>query len=187
MDPQKIKAAMAAATEAAAEIEDPELKKIAFQTVLSHGLNEDAGKKVSGTRKTPRVPRKTSATVKMPKESNIRLTADQIRELRSFFDGRRPTSEDDTVFALAIFLTNTLHQEEFHKKDLLVLYQNLLSSRPEHRPAVLDLERIKRSVSWLVAPSRKKMWLEKHEGNYRISAQGLIHVGYESSNGDKPA
>lgn len=185
MDPNKIKEIMATATEAVAGIEDPELKKIAFQTVLSHGLGEHSvggsskvkiKTKVRGVRKVV----KASAD-KVKKKSDIRLTADQIHQLKSFFDEKKPKSEEDTVFELALYLTNVMRQEEFHEQDLLALYHSLIPSRPEHKPVPLDLDRIKRSIGMLVAPSRKKMWFEKAGDNYRLSAQGSIHANYPTS------
>lgn len=185
---EKIDAAVAAV----ANIEDPELKKIAFQTVLSNLLGGGGGKQ---TRKTSlRSAGKKGASKAKVSVSNIippsslKLSPEQLQELKNFYDLYAPTGTEAAVFNLALFLREKIKRDDFTEKDIEYLYHRLMSVKPITKPPVMSLEDIRRALGWLVSPSRKKLWLQaKGSGSYEISPAGISYAQYtlkpKSSNG----
>ena len=84
------------------------------------------------------------------------------------------------VFALVCFIYEVLKQKKFHAGDLLTVYQSLLTVKPTTKPPAMSINEIERAINWLVAPSRKKMWLrDMGDDTFEISSNGMLHMTYE--------
>ncbi len=173
---------------------DPDLKKEAFKIVLSELIqsrtsnskpDQKAVKKTSsGSKSKNKTNKNTAKKEKKLPNSDISLDTNQLQSLKQFYEKKAPTSEADAVFALASFIDDKLAQSIFHGGDIKIIYHNLLSMKPSIKPPALDDLKITRALSWLFAPSRKKMWLEKtdEEGSFKISARGKIQLAYTENN-----
>ncbi len=183
METNPIKEKIDAATAAVVNITDPELKKIAFQTVLSNllaGTGEKQPKHSikSGVRKKSSGKVKTDPSREIP-ASSLKLSPEQHQELKNFYDLYGPTSTETAVFNLALFLKEKLTKESFTEKDIEHLYHRLLSIKPLTKPPVMSIDDIRRALGWLISPSRKKLWLQtKEAGVYEISAAGISYAQY---------
>lgn len=196
---EDLKKAIATAEASVADIQSPDLKKTAFETVLASLLNAasdssvQAGaslsirsKPASGSRrnakkssvKQPGVPR---VSPREEKKSQLELNEKQLQELKTFYESIKPSGSEEMVFALARFADEKLSTSEFHEGDILTLCNDLLSVKPAHQPMVMDIDSVKRALSWLTSPSRKKSWLKKLEnGSYSISPKGRHKIIYGS-------
>lgn len=176
---------------------DPDLKKEAFKIVLSELIqsrifnnksNQKATKKTSSISKSRNQTNKSIVKKdrKLP-SSNISLDTNQLQSLKQFYEKKAPSSEADAVFALSSFIDDKLGKSIFHGGDIKTVYHNLLSMKPSVKPPALDDSKITRALSWLFAPSRNKMWLEKadEEGSFSISANGKIQLAYSEKQESK--
>jgi len=176
------------AAETVSHIKDEALRRQAFEAFLnkilgSSSMNENTNKRprsVSGrraNRTTSAIKRNSPVEVK---KSQIRLGVDQLRNLRAFYDQHTPQGQEEAVFTIAYFLHETLKLKRFHEDDINILYNNLLSAKPQTHPPAMDREKIKRALRWLVAPSRRRQWLTHEDGMYEITPSGVLHMTYGS-------
>lgn len=191
--PDELKDKIRQAEESVAGMQDEGLKRVAFETVLSSLLGQTNTQSGTGSSKTSQnkglKKKKKTATTKdstrqktVDKASSLKLTVDQLKELKTFYDHKAPAGTEEVVFTLAAFVHENLKQEEFHPVDLHLLYQNLIPLKPTTKPPSMGIDEIKRAVRWLVAPSRKKKWLEDiGDGMYKISSQGLLRMTYDGA------
>jgi hypothetical protein len=171
------------AEEAVKTVSDPKLKEEAFKIVLSNLLSNahtsESGQGVERNTKQKKVRKSTSRTAKPPKPSfttELKFTADNLNDLKTFLDSYKKSGEELTVFLMACFLKEKIGKETFNEADIKYVYDNALSLRLTNMPA-MRVEKISRALSWLVATSRKKMWLEENSaGVYKISPQGMIFI-----------
>jgi hypothetical protein len=187
---QTIKDKIRDAEEAVSEMKDPELKRVAFQTVLAsllgasiagpaqHRQDELPSKKKTKAARATNAPHSHKAAA--DKASTIRLDVQQLKELKAFYDQCAPDGTENVVFTLARFLAEKVEVRLFHAVDLLLVYQNLLPLKPATKPPAMSMTEIVRACQWLTAPSRRKQWLSSLDnGMYEISPQGMIHANYD--------
>ncbi len=196
--PDQIKAKIKEAEDCVSAMKDESLKKVAFETILSKllsagkvecGVPGNAGK-VKHTRSTKNGGRKTATVGQAGQErkSDVVLDVDQLKKLKDYFDAAAPDGTENVVFTIAYFVDQTLGKKKFHEGDVNAVYKSLLSIRPIKRPPAMTVDQMKRALTWLVAPSRKKMWLKlTADGMFEISPQGTLHMTYgeEKSDGKK--
>lgn len=176
------------AEESVSEMQDENLKRVAFETVLASLLgNHKAGSTSASSQKKSVRPKKSGSRsngkprAQQDKVSTLKLNIEQLKELKSFYDEMAPAGTEEVVFALAYFVHEKLKQTKFHAADVHVVYQNLLPLKPSTKPPAMSIEEIKRAMRWLVAPSRRKQWLnDAGDGMFEISPQGMLRVTYES-------
>lgn len=192
-DIEQLKEKIQKAEKSVAEMKDETLKKSAFELILSSLLGVESSQTVGneaklGSQTNKWVKRVKAAGKKAPgqtreiKKSDISLTPEQLKQLKDYYESHKPEGEERSVFILACFLDEKLSKKQFHEGDINYIYQNLLPLKPSVRPPALDQERVKRSLVWLVSPSRRKMWLKANDdGTYEISSGGRLHIAYGSS------
>ncbi|MDE2230340.1 MAG: hypothetical protein KGL11_15035 [Alphaproteobacteria bacterium] len=184
MNPDQIKEKIRLAEEAVADMKDSTLKRTAFETVLSKLLGDsDIGvSRAPSLRKREQrrsAPKSTRPKPISEKTSSIKLDVGQLKALKEFYDCQVPEGTEGAVFALVAYLHEKLGTKKFHEADVLKLYQHLLPLKPVKKPPAMSASDIKRAMLWLVAPSRKKQWLERAENEmFQISSQGLLHISY---------
>ena len=186
MTPEQIKEKLHQAEISVSAMQDENLKKIAFETILSQllGAGDGSVQKIEHPKKKTKRTKSNSsrshnAKLVPDKVSNIKLNVEQLKELKKFYDEKAPEGGESVVFTLAYFVHEKLGQKKFHSGDINLIYQHLVQSRPMTKPPALSLQQIKRAVGWLVVPSRKKGWLsEAGEGMYEISPQGILKMHY---------
>lgn len=177
------------AEESVSEMQDENLKRIAFETILASLLgNHKTGptsasphKKSLRSKKVGNRPSGKPRSQQQDKVSTLKLNIEQLKELKSFYDKLAPAGTEEVVFALAYFVHEKLKQTKFHAADVHIVYQNLLPLKPSTRPPAMSLSEIKRAMRWLVVPSRRKQWLnDAGDGMFDISPQGMLRVTYEA-------
>lgn len=173
--------------EAAAAVGDlPESLQVAafselLRAHLSGGSNEppqskSKSKGVKSRDLGQRKPRRSGASKAVkpnaaaPMAPAIDPTVEQLGAMREFMQGLELKGEEETAFALGMFLYERLKRAEFTIADLEICYRRLLSMKVK-LPVVKDF---KRATSWLAAPSRKKEWMQRSENGFTISNAGLI-------------
>lgn len=188
MDAEEIKAKIRVAEAAVAGMPDDALRKAAFETVLSKllgGLQSEEGVRTSKAAKPTNSKKRASATKsgkssqRQEPESTLELNVENLQALKVFYDEHAPDGTEESVFTLAQFIHEKLGLKKFHEGDLLRVYQNLLSLKPTTKPPAMAYPELKRAVSWLMAPSRKKQWLRNtSDGQLEITSQGMLHMSY---------
>ncbi|GEM_PF-4506855 len=177
------------AEDSVAGMQDENLKRIAFETVLASLLgNHKSGIGSASSQKKPARKNKgggksgdNKLRQQQDKISTLKLNVEQLKELKKFYDEKAPAGTEEVVFTLAYFIHEKLEQTKFHAGDIHLIYQNLLPLKPTTKPPAMSLEEIKRAARWLVAPSRRKQWLnDAGDGLLEISPQGMLRVTYES-------
>ena len=181
MDEKLIKEKIKLAETSVSALEDQTLKGKAFEVVLSALLQQSSTGKISSKSKDKvrSVRVKTKSVGKPQKEtrqSQLKLNENQLGELKEFYDKYKPTGSELCVFILANFLRLHLKMEEFHEGDVKYCYDQLLTLRTTSRPPGLNLNQIKRALSWLVSPTRRKLWLEVNNGVYKVSPNGILKL-----------
>ena len=186
---ESLKEKIQQAENSVAGMQDENLKRIAFETVLASLLGNHRPESSSATtqRKSVRKKRASGKTgegkirLQQDRTSTVKLNVGQLEELKKFYDDKAPAGTEEVVFTLAYFIHENLKQEKFHAGDIHRIYQNLLPLKPTTKPPAMSIEEIKRAVRWLVAPSRRKQWLnDAGDGMFEISPQGMLRVTYES-------
>ncbi len=185
MNPDELKERIRLAEEAVAGMTDENLKRIAFETLLTHSLG---GEQSSNTKKSSTRSSKKKSGAARPKSakpttekkvSSIELDVEQLKSLKSYYDDHAPSGTEESVFTLAFFIHEVLKQKVFHEADVFGLYTSLMPLKPTQKPPVLTLDTVKRAMTWLVAPSRRKQWLKFVDGGYEISSHGIHHMTYK--------
>lgn len=196
MDEKQIKEKIKLAETSVSALEDQSLKEKAFEVVLSTLLQQPGITKAPGqTIRKPAAVRTKTISTKQPQRdvqrSQLKFDENQLETLKAFYDKFKPTGSELCVFILANFLRLLLKMEEFHEGDLQYCYQQLLNLRPVTSPPPMNLNQIRRTLSWLVAPSRRKQWLEMNqEGVCKVSSPGIIkfnalEIEHESKKSNK--
>jgi hypothetical protein len=185
---EEIKEKIKEAEAAVSDIQDPVLKKSAFETILSNLMKQDGFEESTTKQKKTAKPKnkknkiEKSGREKIEKKSEIKLDETQLTKLKEFYEKKSPSSMEEVVFALAYFIDKDLGIKIFHEIDINVVYENLISMTPSKRPPALNLGQIKQALSWVAAPSRKKMWLRPTgTGLFEISPQGKLYMQYEAA------
>jgi len=179
MEEKKIKEKIKLAELAVAEIQNQELKLKAFELVLSNLLQEGSGaqksQQIKSKKHTSSQKRRSVSPQKEIRKSQLKFTEEQLKDLKKFYDQFKPTGRELSIFTLANFLNFIMKQEKFHEGDIEYCYQQLLNLRTTSRPPIMNTDSIKQTLSWLVAPSRRKQWLESDdEEMYKISPGGIL-------------
>lgn len=191
---EELKKLIKQAEDAVSATQDENLKRIAFETILSKSLEMAGGKsfRTAGNASSRKATNKSTGgaknkSTKVKKEnkiSKIGLDEATLKQLKSFYEEHKPNSQETTTFTLAYFISEKLNIQKFHEADIDYVYNCLLSLRPAHTPVAMSTEEIVRSMRWLVAKSRKKMWLKDDiEGLYSVSPQGKIYM-MDKNNGE---
>lgn len=176
MDEKQIKEKVKLAESSISELEDQSLKEKAFEVVLSNLLSGEttSGPGKKGIKKVSilRIKRQQR---KEPKVTQIKFSETELEDLKKFYNKFVPSGSELCVFVLANFLKATLKKEDFHEGDIEYCYQQLLSLDTKIHPPAMNIDQIKRALSWLVSPTRKKLWLEVDEnGTYKVSPRGIM-------------
>lgn len=176
MDEKQIKEKIKLAESSVSVLKDQSLKEKAFEIILSsllHGTTvSDTGRKSIRKVSAPRIKRQQG---KEPKVTQLKFSETELEDLKKFYDKFIPSGSELCVFILANFLRVTLKKEEFHEGDVEYCYQQLLSLDTKSHPPAMNIDQIKRALSWLVAPTRKKLWLEVDEKSlYKVSPRGMM-------------
>lgn len=176
----KLKEKIKSAEQSIADLKDPALRIKAFEVVLSHLLLQDREKikptRPSQLKKKKRLSAKARVSIPAePRKSQLKFNEEQLKELKNFYDKFAPSGREMCIFILVNFLRLQIKQEKFHEGDVEYCYQQLLNLRTAARPPAMDMLKIKQTLSWLVAPSRRKQWLEVDgEGIYKVSPNGIL-------------
>ena len=196
MDEKLLKEKIKLAETSVSALEDRTLKEKAFGVVLSTLLQQsELAKASTQVAEKPRAGRIKGRSVRKPqkelRQSQLKLDENQLEEFKKFYDKFKPTGSELCVFIIANFMRVQFNKEEFHEGDVKYCYDQLLTLRTVTQPPALNLNHIKRALSWLVSPTRRKLWLEvNNDGIYEVSSRGILKLkdlenGLEA-NGTKP-
>lgn len=187
LSPEEMKDRIRVAEEAVSGMADENLKRVAFETILAHSFgtvgasSEPKRSKANsgGNKKRSNQKPKTARPIAEKKVASFELGVEQLKELKKFYDDQAPSGAEEVVFTLAVFIHDVLKKKIFHEADVYHVYSNLISLKPAQKPPALSEETLKRAMTWLVAPSRKKGWLKSVEGGFEISPKGILHMTYK--------
>ena len=179
MQNDEIKEAILVAQSVISEIEDKGLKEKAFEIVLTRLLEGDKDylRRPKQTRKSVIVKKPMTETP----PSVLKFGEEDLLSLKDYYDKVKQADDkigsELIVLLLCGFLKEKLALDNVSVKDVEYSYKQLLSVGSLKRPPTLKIGDIKRAFGWLVAPSRKKMWLEAvADGRFSISAAGILQL-----------
>lgn len=180
MDENQIKEKIKIAESSISDLKDQTLREKAFEVVLSSLLQgiksfkTTLGSGQKRSRKTSVVRAKRQPGRELQK-TQLKFNESQLEELKQFYDKFSPSGSELCVFVLANFLRLCLKKGNFHGGDMEYCYQQLLSLNTTTRPLAMNSNQIRRALSWLVAPTRRKLWLELDgNGIYQVSSNGIL-------------
>lgn len=158
-------------------IKDLELRKIAFERLLS-SLTRERKKQVSQVSKSSSLKQKKKLT-KVKKVSNdikqkshINLTEEDITKIKEYFGGQEYKSGKNLIFKICNYIRTKLNIAEFTSGDVTKIYDYLISLRIK----VVALKHIHQAMLDLSSKSYKRMWLEyKGNGVFSVSRVGIIY------------